>query len=371
MEAFASSGGWKSNRGIALPPVGEVRNVLKDQTRRGHLDDDGGLILADLTTGARKVIERSHGLAQLRGICPIPSRLLLIAFIVDEHSYTARLFAKHGVHTTSLGAILLELSGGNTPVPFRLGDYAASRIIKPVVEQARQMTTVDATPIDEVRLFQAFCHAAPDDFRRLLRSLPKPWQIDLEALLPGSAAAEVEPSRQDLALGVGEDASRSDWSPEGSGIHRERFGADAWQTVILACHWSRLQRAKSVRTPHLFAALVGGGDTVLATMIRQAGIDPEMAKILILSMVPAEPTEPTDAEPVTLGDNTVKVLLRAVALAERHGGEATVGDIAQAFLADGGGAVGEQLRAWGVNTAPAWFRPNREQGYEGNGRTHR
>ena len=61
-----------------------------EQPRRpgaGEIDENGAVSLASLETEARKIIETSHTLAQQRGVCPIPNRLLFAAFLAERKGY--------------------------------------------------------------------------------------------------------------------------------------------------------------------------------------------------------------------------------------------------------------------------------------------
>jgi ATP-dependent Clp protease ATP-binding subunit ClpA len=166
----------------------------------------------------------------------------------------------------------------------------------------------------------------------------------------------------------------ADMPPEGASrrqttLSSEQFTQEAWRIVLLAADWARLQRSPHLRSPHLFAALVGDGTGPLGTLLRRGGIDPEVAKIHILMMIPfsAEAEYPSH---VSIGPNVGKTLLRAIESARDRGRqEASVEDVTESFLADGGGAVGERLRQLGVDTTPWWYGHGRgDRGGNGNGR---
>lgn len=355
LEAYLDSRCWKGNPHIGLPPAEEMRRLIEGASWRKRIDADGRVILTDLNADAKGIVDQAHTLAQLRGICPIPSRLMLIAFLLDEDGYAAGLCERQEVHVTSLCALLLAITGGEAPETFQLGDHACSRIITSVVERARQLAT-DSSAVTENELFQSFCEMAPDEFKKALLALPKPWCLDLDLLFE-EPEKEQEDADEGLAPGAAlrPDKPPPEESPEETTISSEQFTREAWRIVLLAADWSRLQRSPHLRNPHLFAALVGDGSGPLGTMLRRGKIDPEVAKIHILMMIPFSP-EVEDSSRVSIGANVGQTLLRAIQLARKRGRqEANVEDVAEAFLADGGGAVGEQLRQLGVDTRPWWF----------------
>src|SRR5207247_1612370 len=135
LTSFLTSGRWDANATVKLPESARIAALIGDRSRWGHLDDDGRLVLADIEAGARQIIDRAHALAQLRGVTPIPSRIMFISFLLDEHGYAARLCDSRGVHIESLIAMLLAFTGGEVPETFALGDSACSRIVKPTLDQ--------------------------------------------------------------------------------------------------------------------------------------------------------------------------------------------------------------------------------------------
>ena len=382
LNAYLSRPCWDENPYVELPKAEKIRLLIQDESWREHVDANGCMVFSDLEPSAKKIIDRAHAMAQWRGTCPIPSRVMLVAFLFDKNGHAAQLCESHEVHRDSLCAVLLAVTGGETPETFQLGDHACSRIVTPMTERARQLAG-DSESVDERHLFQAFCEVAPQSFKQLLNALPKPWQLDLDALFCSSEAESKRLSHGPPAMTapnqelVDVESPRSTaqgvpmaGNAESVTVSSEQFEPAAWGVVLLAANWARLQRSPQLRSPHLFAALVGDGMGPVGTMLRQAKIDPELGKILILTMIPL-PNQPSaeDAK-VSIGHNASDVLVRAIRLAEKHGRtKANVDDLIEGFFADGGGSVGEQLRQLGVNTKP-WWAGNGDGGHSGNGSHH-
>jgi hypothetical protein len=327
----------------------------------------------DLDPGARKIVDTAHALSQLRGVCQIPSRLMLVAFLLDDSSEAVQLCEGEGVHIQSLIAVLLAATGGDTPQMFELGDFACSRIVKPTVIRARQLVD-KAAMVREADLFRAFCEVAPQEFKHLMKVLPKPWQIDLDSLygktelddqprqppeVLADSQADISPGSKDgVALGI---------DTESVNIRREQFEPAAWRVILLAANWSLLQRSPQLRSPHLFAALIGDGSGPVGIMLRRANLNPEVGKILVLMMIPP-PQQTTEISKVYIGQNAAQVMLGAITAAQKHGrSKANVDDLIQSLLANGGGSVGEYLRKLGVDIRPWWYSFG-GNGHNGNGR---
>lgn len=372
-----------------LPPAEQMRSIVEDESRSNYLDDNGCILLDALGPDAQRVVDRAHGLAQLRGICPINTRLMLAAFMLDEDGYAAQLCQQNEVHTGSLARVLLNLSGGQGPQHFRLGDEACSRIITPMIQEARRRASPGAK-VDETVWFRAFCASADPQFKQLLRSLPRPWCVDLDALFDASSSPRLPaPPRSDVTLELppppsdeaasnqrrsDQEASRQEASRQEAStgpLSRRDLEDEAWQRLLLAAHWARLQHWSEVRSTHLFVALLGDGTGLLGTILASADVDPEICKtvILRLSSTPPDdnrsPHHPSETgRAIVLSPSVAQLVRHAVRLAQQGGRRrAAVRDLEASILSMDSGIVAQQLQALRVDLDPWWLRGN----HNGNG----
>ena len=119
-----------------------------------------------------------------------------------------------------------------------------------------------------------------------------------------------------------------------------------------AARWAQVQGSDKVRLPHLFAALLGAGTEARWDWLRKQKPDIEALKQKVLLMVPAQKSPQSACAEATVSASVQRVL----DLAQRMAADASralvsVNDVYAAFFADGGGAVGEQLKKWGVQIA--------------------
>lgn len=373
LRAMCGTTGWTSNPCITLPSAAKTLELVEGNERRRQLDDNGRILLADLSPGARKVVEKAHALAQMCGTSPITARLLLTAFLLEECGVAAKMARAQQVDPEGLAAVLLALSDPQPSRTFALGADAASRIVSPMLLRAREMAAESGT-VDETQLLRGFCQAAPIEFKRLLEALPSPWNLRLDDLFGGSEPPPPEPPRQGEApfppggvpLGGGEGQSGR------RGLSMDDLDDEVQRLLAMAGHWARLQWSPEVRSPHLFAALVADGKGAVGIMLRRAGVDHELGKISILAMVPL-PAQPATAHPETLGlSASVLRTLTAARDAARKNGRRQCGldDVLDAFFTDGGGPVGERLRQLGVDTQ-LWKRRHWDEGSRRNGNGHK
>lgn len=361
LEAYLNGSGWNSNQQVKLPEAADVRRIIADVSVRGHIDDNGCLVLTVLESNARQIIDHAHALAQLKGARPIPSRILFIAFFLNDGSYANQLCEARGIDVKGLCAIFLTLTGGYGPETFQLDDHTCSRIITPTLDAAKRIAA-DTGSLSEKDLFCGFCSAAPDEFKRLLAALPSPWALNLDELCCDDHSKPIvdERASRDTVL------DKVPIQPQPDHIAREDFDVEGWRVIELAASWARLQQSQTVRSPHLVAALIGNGSGLVGTMMKQGGIDPELGKIQLLSMVPLSPASTEDT--VAISPNVSQVLLQSVKGARDRGKQlAGVQDIADAFFSGDAGAVGEQLRQLGVDTRP-WWNEGRSRRHDGNGK---
>lgn len=133
-------------------------------------------MLAGLTLRARRIIHNAHQLAQQRRVQPIPNRLFLAAFLLNENGHAWRVFAKYGLPALQLVKACVEGTHGNASPDLPLNSEACSRIIAPTILRARKIAV--RGPITERLLFRAFCEVAEPQLKTQLKA----YSIDLDSL---------------------------------------------------------------------------------------------------------------------------------------------------------------------------------------------
>jgi hypothetical protein len=137
------------------------------------------MFLAALDADARKIVETAHILSQQRGEFPIPNRLVLAAFLVNEKSYAAEVCRRAGCDAQRLLDLMLLATSEDSPLSFALSYEACQRIVLPVIEQA-QTEVASGGLITEPLLLQAFCQVANVSFKEWIKE--PPVEIDLDEL---------------------------------------------------------------------------------------------------------------------------------------------------------------------------------------------
>ncbi|MGE0129097.1 MAG: AAA family ATPase [Blastocatellales bacterium] len=337
IEALLAAGAWASLREIGLPAADEIEQSL---ARRGEfgIDENGWIPISPTVFDdkARKLINDIHVLAQQRGVFPITNRLVLAALLTEETGFAARVCRHAGVDSELLCALVIATIAAETPedeqavatLSFGLSLEACERILLPVIETARRLAP-EGQLVGEKELFRAFCEKADPGFKNMLKAplgveSPETLKADLDALKSIDPDEEPPPPL------------------------KYRFETDAWQALLEAENLARLQGWEQIRTPHLFAAMIGDGSTQTAQVLRGKQFDPEQVKQLALSVVSTRP--PLDALPASesrvpnLGDNAAQVINRALRMANQENRRVTERDLLAAFFADGGGVIGELLQ---------------------------
>ena len=113
-----------------------------------------------------------------------------------------------------------------------------------------------------------------------------------------------------------------------------------------AARWAALQGSEVVRLPHLFAALLGSGVDARWDWLRKQKPDLESLKQRVLGMVPPQPAR-IDTDDLPISESVRRVLEQAKQRATRAKRVLLAEDVYHAFWPDSG-AVGEQLKKWGV-----------------------
>jgi hypothetical protein len=310
--SLIDSGAWPKFPG--LPSGEDVRRCISELGKSAVVDNNGRIHLTDLDRRARKVIEIAHLLAQQYGMFPIPNRVVLAAFLIDDRGTAAKLCNEHKLNPTRLCALLLSAAEGADPRTFTLGVKACSRVITPMLSRARKLS--GAENVSEEILFLAFREVAPPGLVSLLETPP----------------------------------------PE-DGLNLEQFEPDVHTLLNNAAGWARTQGGNVIRQPHLFASLIGDATGPASKVLRRADLDPETTKILLLQLVPPQqPAKPTvnAKQKIGLSQTCADILRHAVKFAQQRGVErATQEDVLRAFFVkEDGGIVGQALHKLGMAKLP-------------------
>ncbi|MCI0744371.1 MAG: AAA family ATPase [Verrucomicrobia subdivision 3 bacterium] len=312
-------------------------------------DDD---LLNRLTLRARKVVRAAHALAEQQGFFPIPNRLLLAAFLSSPKGWPAQLLLRHQIPPQALADGLIA-SGGRAARRSLPLAAACERIVKPVILRARELAGPEGF-ITERILFRAFCLAADPALKQTLKPRIDLDQlgIESEASPPSEAAAPIV-SPTEATSPPAPSPAASDQSPVTateplvlpSGWTTAQFDEAAGHVLETAAQMARQDGWPEIRTPHLFAALIGDGSGPAGTMLRQHRMSPPDILKAARSLVPPQPGGSVSLG-LPFGDNARKTLTHAHDIAQGKGrDQATEEDILAAFLADKNGIVSQLLQA--------------------------
>jgi ATP-dependent Clp protease ATP-binding subunit ClpC len=310
---------------------------------------------------ARRVLLIAEAMARQIGISPIPNRLLLAAFLINPEGRTAALFKRHGIPARRVCAALVASVGGKfdamieyVNAPIKEDSQSSIEIRQGVTAETLRRAgelAIDTRVVSEPALFRAFCKVVAPGLKQSLKA--SPWQIDLDALaadegMPPDDQAPAPP--QAGGGGKGEGATGSDLSagfaenPE-SGISRSRFEESAWRVLTESALLARRRGWAKVRTPHLFAAMIGDGTTPVGVSLQRERMKPAEVKQIVLSLVPTRPLSPEASPMIQLGEHVLQILHRALKQADAEGRhQVSEEEIFKAFFGDGGGIIGEVLR---------------------------
>ena len=356
---------WEIFIDIGLPSAEEIRNRLLERERSREIDENGALSLSCLQPAARKIVKTAHTQAQQRGMISITNRLMLAAFLTEKKGYAAATCRRVGIDSKLLFTLMIAATKKKSPRSFGLNMEACERIVVPMIKEAMSIAT-DAHAVTEQELFNAFCRQADPAFKAWLKQ--PPLKVDLDALgseiVPHEASdmEENAPPRsgtarqaQSLSASYSSDTEGpSRVSKDASNVSRDQFEDSGWQVLRKSLKLAQEQGWPEVRTPHLFAALIGDdGLGPAGVTLRQNHVNPvEIKQYLLAQMRPQSPF-PSGLRTPRLGANAGAVVKRALQMAVSDGRtQATAEDLLTAFFADGGGAVGEYLRSSGVQITP-------------------
>ena len=360
MEQRADGWHWLDRLEPHLPEAVEIRAFL-DRTVGKEVDENGCLVFDDLDDDARQVVEAAHVLSQQRGTKPIPTRLLLAAFLSDETRLAWQACENLGLPPDDLRFLMIAITEGKTPGTFALSHAVCGHVVSPVVKRARRLARAEGKEsVDEASLFRCFAQVVRRGFKKFLKH--PPLQVDLDAI-----AAEVQKLSEDtkpspasgVAMGDIGDTSGSSVSaprpgPRRPSRRRRRSSSDrvsslnfdeaSWKLLREAEQISADQGAIAIFSPHLFAAMIGDGTTPVAESLRSQQVDPRHLKQLVLELVPLDQHPGGKSSSLSLTEHVGEIMKQAVQVARDSGRQkASPADLAEAFFADGGGAVGDLL----------------------------
>jgi hypothetical protein len=218
-------------------------------------------------------------------------------------------------------------------------------------------------PITEPILFRAFCATADEQFKAGLKlwnfgvdldRLDSTDAIDLIGLPASELTIHASPDVVYATVDSGIVISNGNGARKGTAgsYVRNQFDDRAWAFLAEAGALARSQGWDEIRTPHLFAALIGNGNTSVGKALLRGHVDPAKMKSAVLLLVPQGLVPHNAPGFPTIGPNAFTVLSRAYqsAFAQQRT-HATETDIIKAFFADGGGPVGALLAMAGVSVS--------------------
>jgi ATP-dependent Clp protease ATP-binding subunit ClpC len=340
-------------------------NKTKEVTGTPRVED----LLPLLDKDAERILQRAGHLALAFKVKAIPNRLLLAALLVDMQGVAARFIKRKGVSIDKLHEALLRSVGEGAQVPVLNNDEAAqiarldplllTGVVTDTLMRAHMIAGNKKT-ITELIFFKAFCEISTLK-SSLLRSK---FRLDLDALAAEIAvhapnrgkggAAEPDPSA--LILGAPHASPHVNASAGQGGasdMGADKFDERAARVLDEAARLAWRQGWTEIKTPHLFAALIGDGTNAAGAALRALRLNPAVVKKLILSLV--RPRRLPDGAPSSVGlsDHARQVIARAAHIAAANG-RARLGEeeIVKAFMDDGTGAVGQALRQLGIVNSP-------------------
>jgi hypothetical protein len=211
-------------------------------------------------------------------------------------------------------------------------------------------------PITEGDFFRAFCRQADSDFKSMLQS--PLFNVDLEKL----ATMPLLPKTPSSAAGASLVAAAQPTSHSQNGptvesknftiasAHLAEFTHGAQAIIYAAARLARQQGWSVIRSPHLFAALLGEESGIAAKAVERTGVSVKKLKQAVLELVPIATASIEAPDSLSISPNVQAVFACAVRLAvTHHRAQATEQDLFDGFFVGGGGVVGELLRRGGLN----------------------
>lgn len=318
-----------------------------------------------LDEDASRVLAIAHVLARKLNLSPIPNRLMLAAFLVEPGSQVAQLFESHQIPASTVCAELIKLAGGKPELLSEIDDKSAQSfvprpeasegVVAAMLQRAGELPAKKRSTTEPM-LFKAFCEVTAPALKSALKR--SHWRIDLDAL--GSEIAldsgksgppqsiAKPPTSPPSAPPVPSGRDPGEHTDE-AGIRKDQFEDEAWLKLTQAAQLAWEQGWTEIRTPHLFAEMIGDGSGPAGLALRRNNLDPETVKKAVLSLIEPKSLSPDASPAISLGAHACQIVIRAVKLAESEGRKQTSEeDLFASFFADGGGVVGELLRGFDV-----------------------
>lgn len=315
-----------------------------------------------LDDAAWKVIKAARDLTDNRGVRDIPNRLFLAAFLSRPDAPASRALRLPDKVRLALYTLLLESLPARNTGRLPLDTNACARVVGPAIQRARAQAA--GSPVDEWGLFKAFCDVMEPQLKVVLRSLP--WNLDLDRLPtnpsadltasdPGAGVSASVPANRETspatppppAMGSCDSPALADSDPPD-----HRLDAYALALLAEAGRLALAQRATTVRTPHLWAALLAHEDDPLGRFLRRHSIAPDNVQAAVLRLTALPPGFEPSRGPklITAGQNVLQTLKLARDIASQAGRQSVEpSDILRALLADTSHPVHHLLGDLGLN----------------------
>ena len=293
---------WAVELTARLPTTESLRRWLALRAEQQLVDENGLLVLKVLRRSARRIVEVAHVLAQQRGACPIPNRLMLAALLGIPDGCAGRAAQRLGGDARATAAVLMAAVETGSPQTFLLGPEACVGAVLPMLQRARQLQTRNQSEtITEEMLLRAYCDVAPQGLKDALKSLPPQWRLDLDAVAAEALKESPAPTGA-MAADASSDGesgrhSRGGTEPvvedEQMNLTEQSFlGPDVRRILAASAQYAALQGYCDIRSPHLCAALIGDGSEAVSRVLRRLDVSPDQVIRTMLLLVPPK-TPPT------------------------------------------------------------------------------
>lgn len=325
----------------ALPTAARMR-TLAGARDAAKIDCNGRVTLTRLDPRARDVVLRAHTLAQQRGVNPIGFRVLLAAFLANADGVAGKACQQAGsvMPPERLARLLRATIEDNTPTSFNFGTDACSRSVTPMLDEAYRRTPPDRC-VNELILFQSFCHVVPPALKHVLRHPALGVDLDrLERL----GAMQQAPSPVPVVGAEGDappQASQPHASPATAtrDIDPREFNLEAWSVIIHAAELARLRGSVNLRSPHLIAALLETTTEPVELPLMPFPDDRRKQADAVLAILPRADSLPSDCRS-TPSTRVIEACRIAVTRARAAGrDEATPADLLRALTQAPGGLI--------------------------------
>jgi hypothetical protein len=175
LSAFLSDPASTSRLHPAFPLSEALRKCLDEGVRAKIITANGGILLDGLDPRAEGIIAAAHLFSQQRRISPIPHRLFLASLLAESDSCAARLCRLSGGDPEKIFLAMLAAAEPEKtdkveePMMFGLTADVCSRVVAPVLQEARHMTPAGSL-VGEMELVRAFCAQADPSFKEALKT---------------------------------------------------------------------------------------------------------------------------------------------------------------------------------------------------------